>query len=55
MVDTSPMELSKEERAVVLAMRQTERAGNAIFNYATKFDKFDVVDTDAEPFTKSLP
>lgn len=48
------MELSEEERAVVLAMRHSERGGRAIFNYALRFDSYDLLDEGAEPYRKRV-
>lgn len=46
-------DLSPEEKAVILAMRQSDMAGNAIFNYATKFDADEIINRDASPWTRS--
>lgn len=46
-------DLTPEERAVVLAMRQSEMAGDAIFNYAVGFDEQKVVNPDASPYVRN--
>jgi hypothetical protein len=45
-------DLSPEERAVILAMRQSDMAGDAIFQYAVNFDKKKIRDPNAEPYVR---
>lgn len=45
-------DLSTEERAVVLAMRQSDMAGDAIFKYAVNFSEEKVVNPDANPYVR---
>lgn len=50
--DGEGLTISPEERAVILRMRQSERAGDAIFNYALKFSDDTTVDPDARPYRR---
>jgi len=50
--DGEGMSISPEERAVILRMRQSRRAGNAIFNYAIKFSDDAKVDPEASPYRR---
>jgi len=47
---TYRMDLSPEERTVVLAMRSDQRAGKAIFGYTLGYDHYTDIDEDAEPW-----
>lgn len=49
------MDLSTEERAVILAMRHTDRGGGAIYRYALGFDTYTVIDHDAPPYRENTP
>lgn len=49
------MDLSPEERAVILAMRHSQRGGRAIYNYALKFDNYSIVDPDTPPWRPDRP
>jgi len=51
MIDTTRMNLTDEERFVVLAMRQSQQAGKAIYGYALKYDDPGNVDPRAPPWT----
>jgi len=53
MTETVEMEVSRAERAVLLAMRQEDTNGEAIFSYAMQFDDYSRVDGNAEPWTKT--
>lgn len=54
MTDTTTVAVSEEERAVILAMRHSDRAGRAIFNYALRFDNYNGLDESATPFRKRV-
>jgi len=44
------MELTTEERAVILAMRQSKMNGDAIFGYAMNVSEEKFVNVDAHPY-----
>jgi hypothetical protein len=44
------MTLTTEERAVILAMRQDETAGDAIFGYSMNVSEETFVNVDAHPY-----
>jgi len=50
MSDRDSMRLTTAERAVVLAMRQDETAGDAIFGYAMNISEETFVNVDAHPY-----
>lgn len=43
--------ISEYELRVILAMRQSERHGRAIYNYTMSFDTYEQIDHDAPPYT----
>lgn len=44
------MRLTPSERAVVNAMRYSQRSGNAIYRYAMNFDSYSPYPQDPEPY-----
>ena len=50
MSDRESMQLTTEERAVVLAMRQSQMNGDAIFGYAMNTSEETFVNVDAHPY-----
>lgn len=49
------MDLSPEERTVILSMRYSQMGGRAIYNYALGFDSYDIVDPETPPWRPNAP
>lgn len=52
---TFPMDLSREERAVILAMRHSQKGGAAIYRYALRYDDYTIIDPTADPWREDTP